>query len=113
MSLRDWLQSSNSCESSESLQGLCSSASWSAPTASVASRSMSKRKSADASDLRVDDPKQVRLRAYSVSMFGATKKCFNAGWYQRRDWLEYSVKFDATFCFPCSNFESKAIEDFQ
>ena len=113
MSLRDWLQSSNSSESTESLQGLSSSASCSAPTSSVASKPMSKRKSPDANDLVVDDPKQVRLRAYSVSMFGATKRCFNAAWYQRWDWLEYSVKFDAVFCFPCRNFESKAGGDFR
>ena len=52
-------------------------------TTSAARRPMSKRKSADANDLGVDDPKQVRLRAYPVSMFGAKKRCFNAAWYQR------------------------------
>ena len=59
--------------------------------------------------LGVDNSKQVRLRAYPVSMFGAKKKCFNAAW----DWLEYSVKFDAVFCFPCHNFELKAKRDFR
>ena len=58
---------------------------------------MRKRKSADVNDLRVDNPKQVRLRAYPVSMFRAKKRCFNAAWYQRWDWLEYSVKFDSAF----------------
>ena len=56
---------------------------------------MSKQKPADANDLGVYDPKQVRLRVYPVSMFGAKKRCFNAAWYQRWDWLEYPVKFDA------------------
>ena len=78
MSLRDWLQSSNSSESSESLQGLSSSASCSAPTISAANMPMSKRKSADANDLGVDDSKQVRLRVYPVSKFGTKKRCFNA-----------------------------------
>ena len=55
------------------MQGLSSSSSYRAPTASATSRPTSKRKSADANDLRVDDPKQVRLRAYPVSMFGAKK----------------------------------------
>ena len=59
MSLRDWLRSSNSSESSEILQGLSSSASCSASTTSAASRPITKRKSADADDLRVDDPKQT------------------------------------------------------
>ena len=67
------VESFNSSESSESLQGLSSSASCSALSASAANRPMSKRKSADADDLRVDDRKQVRLRAYLVSMFGAKK----------------------------------------
>ena len=74
---------------------------------------MTKRKSADGSNLGVDDPKQVGLRACLVSMFGATKKCFNDVRYQRWDWLEYSVKFGAAFCFPCGNFESKAGGDFR
>ena len=82
MSFRDWLQSSRSSESSESLQGLSSSGSCSAPRTSAASRLISKRKFADANDLVVDDPKQVRLRAYSESMFGAKKRCFNAALYQ-------------------------------
>ena len=69
---------------------------------------MNKRKSTDVNDLGVDDPKQVGLRAYSGNMFGTKKRCFNAAWYQRWDWLKYSVKFDAAFCFFCRNFESKA-----
>ena len=77
MSLRDWLKSSNLSESSESLQDLSSSASCSAPTTSAASRPTSKRKSTDTNDLRVDDSKQVRLRAYPVSTFGAKKRYFN------------------------------------
>ena len=50
----------------------------SAPTTAAARRLTSKRKSADANDLEVDDSKQVRLRAYPASIFG----CFNAAWYQ-------------------------------
>ena len=83
MSLRDWLQSSNSSGSSESLQGLCSFASCSAPTAFAASRPMSKRKSAYSNHLGVDDPKQVRLRAYPVSMFDTNKRYFNVVCCQR------------------------------
>ena len=59
--------------SSESLQGLSSSASCSAPTTSAASRPKSKQKSTDCDDLGVDDPKQVRLSAYPVSMFEVKK----------------------------------------
>ena len=113
MSARNWLQSSNSRESSESLQDLSSYTNCSAPTTSAASRHMRKRKSAGANDLGVDDLKQVRLRAYPVSMFGANKKCLNAASYQRCDWLQYSVKFFAAFCFPCRNFEYKPGGDFR
>ena len=68
------MQSFDSSESSESLQGLSSYASCSAPTTSAASRPMSKQKSADANDLGVDDPKRVRLRAFLVSIFEAQEK---------------------------------------
>ena len=74
---------------------------------------MSKRKSADANDLGVDDQMPLRLRACPVSMFGTKKRYFDVMWYQRWDWLEYSVKFDAAFCFPCRNFKSRAEGDFR
>ena len=73
MSFEDWLQRANSSKSSDSLQGLSSSASCSAPTTSAASRPTSKQKSADANDLGVDDSKQVILHAYFIGMFGAKK----------------------------------------
>ena len=44
---------------------------------------------------------------------GVKKRCFNAAWYQRWNWLKYFVKYDAAFCFFCRSFESKAGEDFQ
>ena len=34
-------------------------------------------------DLSVDGPKKVRLHAYSASMLGAKKRCFNAALYRR------------------------------
>ena len=113
MSLKDQLQSSNSSKSSDSLQDQRSSTSCSAPTTSAASKSMSKRKSADANDLGVDNPKRVRLHAYLVSMFGTIKRCFNVARYQSSDWLEYSVKMVAAFCSFFRNFESKAGGDFR
>ena len=74
---------------------------------------MSKQKSAHANDLGVDEPKQVRLRAYPVSMFGAMKKCFNAAWCQRQDWLKYFVKFDAVFAFLAAILNLKLEETFE
>ena len=113
MSLRVWLQSSISIESSESLQGSCSSASCSAPTTSAASKPISKRKSADADDLGVDDTKQVRLPACPRSKFGPKKRCFNAAWNQR--WIGCNIlsSLMQLYCFSCRNFSSKTGEDFQ
>ena len=68
------MQSSNSSETSQSLQGLSSSASCSAPTTFTASRPMSKRKFADVNDFGADDPKQAMPRSYPVSVFGAKKR---------------------------------------
>ena len=68
------MQRANSRKSSDCLQGLSSSASCSGPTTSAASRPASKRQSVDVNNLGVDDPKQVRQRAYPVSMLGAKKK---------------------------------------
>ena len=52
-----------------------------------------------------DGPKQVTLRSYAVSMFGAKQKCFDAASFERWDWLQYSVKLNVAFCLPCRNYE--------
>lgn len=57
-------------------------------------------------DLGVDKPKQVRLENYPVRYFSGKKRSFSFAWYQNRPWLEYSVKRDAAFCFPCRLFSS-------
>ena len=110
MSLKDWSQSSNS---SESLLRLSSSANCSAPTAPAVSRPLSKRKPTDANDSRVNDPKQVRLRAHPVSMFEAEKKYFNATWYLRCDCLKYFVKLVAVFVFLATILNLKLEETFE
>ena len=68
---------------------------------------MIKRKSPDANDLVVDDPKHVRLRAYSVSMLGPRKDALMLLG------IRGGIKFDAAFCFRCRNFEFKAGGDFR
>ena len=48
-------------------------------------------------------------RLYSESMFGAKKMLLNAAWYQRWNWLKFSVKLDAAFRFPaCHKFDREA-----
>ena len=39
-------------------------------------------------------PKKVRL---PHSKFGSKSRCFNPAWYNKHDWLEYSVEEDACF----------------
>ena len=39
-------------------------------------------------------------RAYSANV----QRSFNPTWYRHYSWLEYSVKKDAVFCFPCRFF---------
>ncbi|KAK1381917.1 hypothetical protein POM88_019652 [Heracleum sosnowskyi] len=36
--------------------------------------------------------------------FGDRKRCFQKGWFTNREWLEYSFKNDAAFCFWCYLF---------
>jgi hypothetical protein len=43
-------------------------------------------------------PFQPRLSVYPSSANG---KKFNAHWYQRFSWLEYSIADNSAFCFPC------------
>ena len=37
---------------------------------------------------------------FPTTMFGNTSRTFNPIWYDRFDWLEYSIKHDACFCYP-------------
>lgn len=57
-------------------------------------------------DLGTDEPQQVILDKYPVKLFGLKKRSFSCSWYKNRDWLEYSFKADAAFCFPCRKFSS-------
>ena len=54
-----------------------------------------------------DRPKQVRLHKYPATLFGKTNRYFLSAWYEKWDWLEYSVKVDAAFCCPCRKFSSR------
>jgi len=60
-------------------------------------------------DLGEDRPKQVRLHKYPTTLFGKTNRYFLSAWYKKWDWLEYSVKVDAAFCYPCRKFSSRCL----
>ena len=51
-------------------------------------------------------PKQPIL-AFPFRIFGRNnKRSFNSTWYKKYSWLEYSVEYDAAFCYPCTIFKS-------
>lgn len=39
-------------------------------------------------------------------MFGKASRSFQKKWYEQFQWLEYSIKLDAAFCFACRSFIS-------
>ena len=41
---------------------------------------------------------------FPVTYFSKKARCFNPDWYKIYPWLEYSVKKDAAFCYPCRLF---------
>ena len=47
-------------------------------------------------------PFQPRLSKYPVDL--KTGRSFNATWFDRFKWLEYSIANDSAFCFPCFLF---------
>ena len=61
----------------------------------------------EADDLGKERPNQVKLACFPQQSFGNRKRGFVASWYIDRDWLEYSVKKDAAFCYPCRQFSGE------
>ena len=41
---------------------------------------------------------------FPVNKFGSTIKTFNVAWYNKFNWLEYSVECNACYCYPCRIF---------
>ena len=41
---------------------------------------------------------------FPVTLFSKKPRSFNPAWYSSYPWLEYSVKQDACFCYPCRLF---------
>ncbi|XP_063039724.1 uncharacterized protein LOC134434959 [Engraulis encrasicolus] len=69
--------------------------------------------SADSSseDLGTEKPAQVILQTYPKRLFSGKPRSFSTDWYRSREWLEYSVKRDAAFCFPCRKFRTSSSAD--
>lgn len=51
-------------------------------------------------------PVQPSNVVFPVTVFSGKGRSFNPSWYQSYRWLEYSVKCDACFCYPCRMFGS-------
>ena len=49
-------------------------------------------------------PAQPRNIRYPVTMYSNKQRSFNPDWFKLYSWLEYSVKKNACFCFPCHMF---------
>ena len=41
---------------------------------------------------------------FPITLFSGKPRSFNPAWYRSYSWLEYSVKQDACFCYPCRLF---------
>ena len=51
-----------------------------------------------------DSPVQPTNIRYPVTLYSNKSRSFNPDWFKLYPWLEYSVKEDACFCFPCRMF---------
>ncbi|KAK1171307.1 zinc finger MYM-type protein 1-like, partial [Acipenser oxyrinchus oxyrinchus] len=49
-------------------------------------------------------PRQVKLNSYPHESFGTQKRAFQHCWFEKYNWVEYSVRRNAAFCFPCRVF---------
>ena len=41
---------------------------------------------------------------FPATKFGSTTRTFNVAWYDKFNWLEYSVERNACYCYPCRIF---------
>ncbi|XP_025196652.1 uncharacterized protein LOC112595601 [Melanaphis sacchari] len=49
-------------------------------------------------------PSRPVLESYPKTVFGKQNRGFNSVYYSSFNWLEYSIKRDAIYCFCCRNF---------
>ena len=58
----------------------------------------------DIAAVATDSPVQPTNIRYPVTLYSNKPRSFNPDWFKLYPWLEYSVKEDACFCFPCRMF---------
>lgn len=44
------------------------------------------------------------FQSYPMTKFGTQNRSFNSSYFNEYSWLEYSIKNDPLYCFPCRNF---------
>lgn len=49
-------------------------------------------------------PRQVKLKSYPQDSFGTQNRSYHHSWFEKHNWLEYSINRNAAFCFPCRVF---------
>lgn len=59
----------------------------------------------------LNGPSRPIIAQYPMSDFSGTKRGFTQQFYNRFEWLEYSILKDAVFCFACRQFPSSGKED--
>ena len=72
-----------------------------------ASHSSSVDRTEDPSDIATTPafpPVRPRINRFPTTMLGSKARSFNPLWFKSYDWLEYSIKIDACFCYPCQMF---------
>ncbi|KAL4101261.1 hypothetical protein QTP88_021281 [Uroleucon formosanum] len=69
--------------------------------------------SSDLADLGTLDTGPCRpvLSTYTKTKFGKQYRSFQSEWYKNYEWLEYSIKSNAAFCFVCRIFDTSGVED--
>jgi len=53
---------------------------------------------------RNEKPTQHLLSRFPTKLQSGANRSFQSAWYQQHEWLEYSQKLDAAFCFACRHF---------
>ena len=54
-------------------------------------------------------PIQPTRITFPVRYFSGKGRSFNSDWFRLYPWLEYSIKKDSAFCYPCRIFGSTSI----
>lgn len=53
---------------------------------------------------RENGPVQPKLAHFPYERYGLSKRAFQYSWFEKHNWLEYSVQENSAFCFPCRHF---------